>query len=134
MGVAFGSVAHELAQELSDYGVLTGPDARLKPCVALGLNFVSGLGVIFGTITVMAGDFFSNADVGLLLAFGGGVYLHIGATECMPKIYNPRLSATFRVLSVLTFIFGSVVIGLVLLKHEHCEPKTSSGEVASDPH
>merc|ERR1712091_526698 len=38
--VAWGTVAHEVAQELSDYCVLTGSKCRLRPLVALGLNFL----------------------------------------------------------------------------------------------
>ena len=29
---------------------------------------------------------YGNGWVGLLLAYGGGVYLHIGAAECAPKM------------------------------------------------
>lgn len=30
-----------------------------------------------------------NAAVGRLLAVGAGVYIHIGATDCMPKVCAP---------------------------------------------
>jgi len=48
--VAWGTVAHEIAQELSDFVVLTGKDCRVRPWVALVLNFLSGTGVLLGTI------------------------------------------------------------------------------------
>ena len=44
-----------IAQELADYVVLTDPkQGNLKPMIALILNFVSGLSIILGIITVMA--------------------------------------------------------------------------------
>jgi hypothetical protein len=33
-------------------------------------------------------DDVSSFSIGLMLAFGGGVYIHIGATECMPRVYS----------------------------------------------
>merc|ERR1712070_630686 len=54
--VAWGTVAHEVAQELSDYCVLTGSDCKLHPLVALALNFLSGTGVLLGTIIVLSSD------------------------------------------------------------------------------
>merc|ERR1711988_1102060 len=113
-GVTLATVLHEIPQELADYVLLTGPLLKLKPWQALASNFAAGLGVLLGTIIVLAADVGDSA-IGILLAFGGGVYLHIGAVECMPKIYDSRLSAPFRVLSILMFLFGSVAIGLVLL-------------------
>lgn len=119
-------MAHEIAQELSDYAILTGPEVRLHPLLALALNFLSGTGVLFGVLIVLSGDV-SNTNIGLLLAFGGGTYLHIGATECMPKIYNPKLSTRIRALAIVLFILGTVAIGLVLLDHEHCAPPSTEG-------
>eukprot|EP00928_Gymnodinium_smaydae_P026537 TRINITY_DN20809_c0_g1_i2.p1 TRINITY_DN20809_c0_g1~~TRINITY_DN20809_c0_g1_i2.p1 ORF type:complete len:466 (-),score=58.40 TRINITY_DN20809_c0_g1_i2:338-1702(-) len=124
--VAGGSIAHEIAQEIADYFILTGSIAKLRPVVALGLNFLSGISVLLGAVIVLASDV-SDSTIGLLLAFGGGVYVHIAATECMPKAYNPNLSGMMRACSLLMFIFGAVVIGLVLLDHEHCVPGGGEG-------
>merc|ERR1711865_331486 len=74
--VAVGTIAHELAQELADYVVLTGETCKLRPVIALALNFLSGTSVLLGAVIVLAADV-SNGDIGLLLAFGGGVYLNI---------------------------------------------------------
>jgi len=118
--VTLSTVLHELPQELADYFVLTG-GAALSPLVALVLNFVTGLSVVLGAIVVLASDP-PNSDVGLLLAFGAGTYLHIGTVECMAKIYEAKQSALIRAASVMAFIVGTIIIGLVLLDHEHCVP------------
>jgi len=127
--VTLSTVLHELPQELADYFILTSPGAMLGPVLALVLNFVSGMSVLLGGIIVLASDP-DDSDVGMLLAFGAGVYLHIGAVECMPKIYEAKLSAWLRAACVLAFIVGTVLIGLILLDHEHCVP---APEGASPP-
>jgi len=121
------TVLHELPQELADYTILTGPGLALRPAIALLLNFISGTSVLLGAIIVLGSDV-SDASVGLLLAFGAGVYLHISAVECMPKIFDDRLSAWIRGACISAFLFGTILIGLILLDHEHCVP---SGDAAA---
>mmetsp|Transcript_18944 Transcript_18944/g.44144 ORF Transcript_18944/g.44144 Transcript_18944/m.44144 type:complete len:119 (+) Transcript_18944:312-668(+) len=117
--MALGTILHEIPQELADFVVLTGPEATLNPVVALALNFASGLSVLLGAVIVMAADI-DNVATGLFLCFGGGVYLHLAATDLMPKIYNKSLTKAQRGLSFLFFILGTVLIGLILIDHEHC--------------
>jgi len=125
--VAIGTIAHEFAQELADYVILTGPDAGLTPAVALALNFLSGLGVLLGALIVLSVDV-GDAGVGLILAWGGGVYIHVAATDCMPKVYEKSLKMSTRAACLLAFLVGAIGIGLVLLDHEHCVP------AGGDPH
>lgn len=121
--VLVGTVLHEFPQELADYVILTGPNVGFSPLVALVSNFVAGLGVVLGAILVLSQDV-NDEVTGLFLAFGGGVYIHIGAVECMPKIYDSRLSPLVRIICISAFILGTILIGLVLLDHEHCVPST----------
>merc|ERR1712216_392922 len=118
--VTAATVYHEIAQEISDYVVLTDPEqGRLQPWMALSLNFLSGLSVILGVLVILAQDM-SNLDVGMILAFGGGVYLQIGAGECMPRVYQSAKTIPLRCLGVFAFFLGALAIGLVLLDHLHC--------------
>ena len=130
--VALATVLHELPQEVADYAILTGPNLALSPSKALLANFLSGLSVILGAILVLSSDI-EDSSIGLILAFGGGTYVHIAATECMPRIYNEKLSLSIRAACVFLFIVGAVLIGLVLLNHEHCVPDVSSTDGASAP-
>jgi zinc transporter ZupT len=135
-GVALSTVLHEIPQEISDYVILTGPNVGLGPFVALLYNFLSGLSVTVGGLIVLASEFDDSAT-GLLLAFGGGVYLEIAATECMPKTYAKGLSPKTRIAGTVAFVIGAILIGLVLLDHEHCVPPLPPGVVkgsADDPH
>lgn len=118
-GIVVATVLHELPQELSDYLILTGPQVGLSSPTALAINFITGLSVILGTVIVLAVDV-DSSTTGLLLAFGGGIYLQIGCVECMPKMVNSALNPMRKFACVSAFIFGAVLIGLVLLDHEHC--------------
>mmetsp|Transcript_62264 Transcript_62264/g.139044 ORF Transcript_62264/g.139044 Transcript_62264/m.139044 type:complete len:470 (+) Transcript_62264:67-1476(+) len=117
--MAIGTILHELPQEFADFVVLTGPEARLNPIIALFLNFLSGLSVLLGAIIILIADV-SDEATGLLLCFGGGVYLHLGATDLMPKIYAKGLTKAQRAMAFFAFILGTVFIGLILIDHEHC--------------
>ena len=120
--VTAASVYHEIAQEISDFVILTDPEqGALGSLAALALNFLSGTSVVFGVVLVLALDSFDGRATGMLLAYGGGVYIQIGAAECMAKSYaRASASPKLRVLSLLAFVVGAAGIGLVLLDHEHC--------------
>jgi len=117
--VATSTIIHEIAQEIADYFVLT-TICGLKPWTALLCNFLAGTSVIFGVITIAESDIDQNS-LGYFLAFGGGVYITIGATECMPRMYEYTKGMTMTLVSFLLFTVGAVAIGLILLDHEHCE-------------
>jgi len=118
-GVALGTVLHEVPQELADYAILTGSTVQLKPWKALVFNFLSGLSVVIGVLIINAAEV-GNSATGLLLAFGGGVYIYIAAAECMPKVHSLNLPAKTHLACTFCFVIGAVLIGLILLDHEHC--------------
>ena len=119
--ITAATVAHEVGQEIADYLVLTNPSqGNLKPLKALALNFVSGLSVILGVIIVLAQGAEDNFSNGMLLAFGGGIYVHIGAAECMSRCAAVARTLLLRLMAIGIFIIGAIVIGVVLVSHEHC--------------
>jgi len=119
--ITLATVLHELTQELSDYLVLVNPQqGGLKPGLALLLNFVSGISVTIGVVIIFAVDAVDDSVTGMLLAFGGGVYVQIGASECMPRIFDAIDNLSHRLLYIFAFLFGATAIGLVLLDHQHC--------------
>ena len=129
--VASATVIHEVAQELSDFTILVSPtQGGLRPLTALALNFGSGLSVVLGTVIVLINDI-SSLSTGLILAFGGGVYVHVGAVECMPRVYRLAVAPIVRLVALLAFILGAVAIGLVLINHKHCSADAAG---AADPH
>merc|ERR1719464_985838 len=124
--ISAATILHEIPQELADYAILTGKSVGMRPPKALFLNFLSGLSVILGVIIVNGSDL-KDKDIGLILAFGAGVYVYLGAVECMPKAHQLGLSAKMKLACLLAFIVGAVLIGLILLDHEHCVPDSAAG-------
>jgi hypothetical protein len=87
-----------------------------------------------GALLALSVDQIEGQVTGMILAFGGGVYLQIGGVECMAKINIScsKCSLGFRVMSLAAFAVGAVAIGLVLLDHEHCA--AAGADAATDPH
>ena len=130
--VTAATVYHELAQEVSDFLVLTDPEqGNLSPLKALALNVLAGLSVVLGTIIVLAQDDVNTFALGLVLAYGGGVYIQIGAAECMPKAYGLATTPMARFVVLLAFVLGATAIALVLFDHQHC---TAGGAHAGHNH
>jgi len=117
-GVVVGTCLHELPQELADYAILTGGDVGFTPAAALAWNFGTGLSVLLGALIVQFAEI-SDSTIGLLLAFGGGTYVYLAATVCMPKISLLKTSRE-NIAGLLAFVIGTVLIGLILLDHKHC--------------
>ena len=109
---------HELAQELADFFLLT-KHAGLSIYLALTLNFLSGFSVMIGGMITLAIDLNEKA-IGVLLAVAAGVYLHIAASECLPRVEYIVETNKDRVISLVIFILGAIPIGLTLLNHSHC--------------
>jgi len=131
-GMTAATVAHEVAQEIADYFVLTDPKlGGLTPVKSLFLNFVSGLSVVLGAIIVLAQDSVSNKTQGMLLAYGGGVYLQMAASECLPRAYEHAKSLGLRLASMLSFSLGVIGIAVILEWHEHCTPGSSTSSAGS---
>jgi len=118
-GVVLSTCLHELPQELADYAILTGSDVGFKPTQALIYNFVSGLSVVLGVIIVNLVPV-SDAIIGLMLAFGGGVYVYLASVVCMPKVAKLNGSVAQNLSGIFAFVVGTVLIGLILLDHKHC--------------
>ena len=119
--ISVATVAHEIAQEIADYVVLTDPkQGNLKPLTALILNFLSGTSVVLGAIIVLSTEM-DNRAIGMILTFGGGIYIQIGLGECMARVYNMATNIKLKALAIAFFCLGALAIGLVLLDHQHCD-------------
>jgi zinc transporter ZupT len=114
-----GTIYHELAQEVSDFFLLT-QHAHLPPLKALALNFTSGLSVLLGGIVILSTDI-SNYALGVILSMSAGVYINVAAKECMSTVDPLADTPGRRALAFFAFAMGAIPIGLVLLNHAHCE-------------
>jgi len=122
--VAAGAVAHEFSQEVADFMMIT--KAGVKPLKAVLLNFLSGLSCVIGGL-ISAYSEFSTVAKGAVLVFGGGTYLWIAAAEEIPKLPHAK-SKSDLLIRIVSFCVGGLLIGLVLLGHEHCEAGHGHGD------
>merc|ERR1711988_747144 len=113
--VASGAIGHELSQELGDFLVLTS-GAGLSTCGALGVNFIAACTCIIATLIAHSVDI-DDTTMGCLLAYGGGTYMFIATVSCFARI--PSNGGADSMIHCFLFVLGAVVIGLVLLDHEH---------------
>lgn len=106
-GVAawFAAAAHEVPQELGDFGVLVhGGWSRRR---ALAWNLVSALTFPLGG--VIAWMLAQRIDIAWLVMFGAGNFIYIAASDLIPEIKaqtDPRLALRH---------FGAFVSGLALM-------------------
>merc|ERR1712046_403436 len=112
--VVGATIGHEIAQEIGDYILLTGDLVKLSIPKALLFNFISGLSVVIGGIAMLESNP-NNKEQGIIMAFGGGTFVAIGASECLPRVFAKATTAKTMWMCVLSFIVGVVAIALVLL-------------------
>merc|ERR1712216_991832 len=83
--VTAATVYHELAQEISDFVVLTDPkQGALKALTALGFNFVSGLSVLIGVLIILSQDL-SNLETGMILAYAVASTFRLPRPSACPR-------------------------------------------------
>lgn len=106
---AIAMAAHELPQELGDFGVLVhGGYSRRK---ALGWNFVTALTAILGVLVgyfLISSFEYVNA---ILLPVAAGGFIYIAMSDLVPELHKePKISK-----SVLNFMLFLAGIGFMLL-------------------
>mmetsp|Transcript_21335 Transcript_21335/g.66563 ORF Transcript_21335/g.66563 Transcript_21335/m.66563 type:complete len:646 (+) Transcript_21335:71-2008(+) len=115
------TILHEIPQEISDFAVLI-TKGRMKPIPATIGNFLSGLSTVVGAIITYSIDVSAGVE-GIILTAGGGVYLYVAMTELGPMVTDlvqGSDAAMDSIKRLLAFTIGAVILGLILLDHEHC--------------
>jgi len=100
--------------------MFTSEPVNLSPARALAINFVVGLSCVLGGLVINQTEI-NNGTLGLLLAFGSGTYLQLGASVSLPAAIDSNSDAHHITAVVVAFILACVAIGLILLDHGHCE-------------
>ncbi|MGI5827574.1 MAG: ZIP family metal transporter, partial [Patescibacteria group bacterium] len=111
LGVAttLAVMAHEIPQEISDFGVLVyGGFSKKK---ALFFNFLSAvmalIGVVVGFFLATGIEYFAN----YILAFAAGGFIYIAASDLIPELHKEEKLSQ----SVVSFVFFALGVGFMLL-------------------
>jgi zinc and cadmium transporter len=104
------AAAHEIPQELGDFGVLIhGGWSRAR---ALLFNLLSGLTFLLGALITY---FASNAiDVAFLVPFAAGNFIYIGASDLVPEV-NKHGTLAANAIHFLAFAAGVVLLWAIRL-------------------
>jgi zinc and cadmium transporter len=96
------AAAHEIPQELGDFGVLVhGGWSRAR---ALTFNLLSALTFLAGGLVTYALSF--TVDVSYLIPLAAGNFLYIAAADLVPEV-NRHPSPLANVLHMLSFMIGA---------------------------
>lgn len=107
MTTTLAIAAHEIPQELGDFGVLVY--GGLKPRKALMLNFITALTAVVGGITGYYLYPYIGSGMIFLLSFAAGGFLYIAASDLVPELHKE----TNTIRTVISF--GSFLVGIILM-------------------
>ena len=103
-------IAHEIPQEIGDFGVLIYGGFEKKKAIIL--NFIVATTIIFGGII---GYLISNVlyeSVYMLLSFAAGGFIYIAATDLIPEI-KKEINIKKSVTTMLIFILGILIMWII---------------------
>jgi zinc and cadmium transporter len=104
----FAVAAHEIPQELGDFGILIHGGWQKKQ--ALLFNFYSALAALLGGL--VAYYLASTINVVYLLAFAAGSFIYIACSDLIPEIKH-REDLKENIIHFFSFLFGIVLIWAV---------------------
>lgn len=108
--------AHEIPQEIADFGVLV--HSGMKKRDALALNFLSAGFAVAGGV---GGYFFLNHFAGVLpvlLAFSAGIFIYIASSDLIPDLHRD-FKEQRRWTQVIPFILGILLMyAMITILHE----------------
>ena len=99
------AVAHEIPQELGDFGVLI--HGGWSKSGALAFNVLSALTFLLGGLVAYTLSF--NLDISFLVPFAAGNFIYIGATDLVPEV-NKHACLKNNLIHFAAFLSGVVVI------------------------
>ncbi len=117
MGTAIAVAAHEIPQEIGDFGILLGKGMRPNRVVLV--NVLSALATVTTATAVFAMGKTADINPAPLLAVAAGFFIYIAASDIIPDIHEKtRREGNVQALMLLV---GVIVLAVViqLTPHEH---------------
>jgi zinc and cadmium transporter len=99
------AAAHEVPQELGDFGVLV--HSGWRPRSALAWNFASALTFLVGTLA--AYFLADHIDVAYLLPFAAGNFIYIASADLLPEIASESRTRD-KITTSLSFVTGLALL------------------------
>lgn len=111
LGVAttIAVAAHELPQEIADYGILLSSNFSRRS--ALLLNFVSGLASVFGALLCWGFQAWIEPHLAWVMASTAGMFIYVAAADLMPELHHTGTREAWRY--TVPFFVGVLLIALL---------------------
>ena len=117
IGTALAVAAHEIPQEIGDFGILLA--RGMKPSRVLLVNFISALATVVTALTTYALGSTAEINPAPLLAIAAGFFIYIAASDIIPDIHEKtRREGNLQAVMLL---IGVAVLALTisLTSHAH---------------
>lgn len=115
IGTAIAIAAHEIPQEIGDFGILLGKGMRPRRVVLV--NLFSALATVVAAMLTFALGERLNLNPSPLLALAAGMFIYIAASDIIPDIHErPRREANLQAVMLLV---GVAVIAFVVQMTPH---------------
>ena len=128
---AFAIAAHEIPQEIGDFGVLLSLGMRRRN--VLLVNIASAFATIIAAVTVYG---LGGAIEGLepiLLALTAGMFIYIAASDLVPTIHN-ETSVRVANLQTIIFIIGITLVSVTIVSAHKLLPAVIHSEDVAGTH
>lgn len=120
--------AHEIPQEIGDFGLLLAKGMSKRRVVAV--NIFSALATVGGAVLIYAFGDTLGIPEGLLLAVTAGFFIYIAASDIIPTIHaEPK--RRWANIQTAVLIFGLVIVGTISYATHELIPHEESGHEAS---
>jgi zinc and cadmium transporter len=109
VSVTLAICAHEIPQEMTDFGLLIKSGMTVKKATLL--NFISALFAILGGLLGYIGLGERASEVAILTALAGGMFLYIACVDLIPSLRDgEKTSVRTKTVSTTLFVLGLFVI------------------------
>jgi zinc and cadmium transporter len=123
IGTALAVAAHEIPQEIGDFGILLGKGMRPRNVILV--NVVSAFATVLMAILTFVLGGAAGFNPALLLAVAAGFFIYIAASDIIPDIHEKSRDEGNA--QAVMLLVGVLVIGLIvsLTPHDHAGAESS---------
>ncbi len=110
--VTIAVIAHEIPQELGDFGVLIHSGFKIKKAIIY--NFLSALTAVIGTIVALLIGARVEGFIHIMLPLTAGGFIYIALSGLVPELHKEN-STLKSVIQFIVFILGAAIMYLLTL-------------------
>lgn len=135
---AIAVAAHEIPQEIGDFGLLLSRGVSRKK--VLIINFLSAIATVVAAVIVYALGSSDALPVGALLGLSAGFLLYVAMSDVIPEIHEHSQKNKIFDIPVMLLLSGVLIVGLAIniahdfIDHDHDHADHEQTEHVDDEH